>query len=665
MKARKLRKSKKRIVALGAVLTVIGVVGTAAAFGAGGRDGRDGRQVQVRGNRVTVPVAGGRVVVDAASLAVRGRADDGRAWQLSAPAADALGPVARISVHGDRATWRYPAKGLTVTAAARDGRLAVTVRSARKSTLTWPVTATDPNTSEVQFPRGEGLSVPVADRWWNSAGAGLAGSEAGLSDGLTMPFWGTSLRDGHGASYIAESDIATTLKFVSAGGRLHTETEHAFSPAQDTLDYTLTFALTDGSPVAAARDYRAWLQAHGGITTLRRKIARNPEVGKLVGAFHAYTWGQARTAQGVQRLRELGIDRMWLGYDADGSPMDRSAVSLAERSGYLVGPYDSWANAQDPAAADSSVSTWPAPVWQDACVRGADGRIVTGFGGRGCYVSSEALRGAEPAHHYLADRTRDMTANGANSYFLDVDAAGELFTDHSPAHPMTQARDRENRLRRLARLSGGRGLVVGSESAGSWANGVLAFSHGSGTPAPDRLWSLERDRATWGGYAPAGAPGIFFKPVRLPADVAKAMYDPRYRVPLYQTVLHDSVVSTERWELSWSKLPDQSRTRALLAMLYNVPLNVVLDKAELDAHGRQIAQLQKYFEPLHKAAATRPMTGFRWLTPDRLVQRTTFGDGVLTVTANFSDRAHDGLPAGCVDAAVDGGRAQRLCPAGL
>ncbi|WP_345059413.1 glycoside hydrolase [Streptomyces rameus] len=664
MRTRKIRKTRKKIIALGGALTVVGVVGTATAFGTG-PGGRP--HVEAHGGQVTVPVAGGRAVVDTATLAVRARADDGRTWQLSAPAAGGLGPAGKVSVHGGRATWRYAERGLTVTASAREGRLAVSVHSAGRSgsTLTWPVTGGDPATRDVQVPRGEGLSVPVADRWWNSARAGLAGSEAGMADGLTMPFWGTSLSGRHGASYIAETDIGTTLKFVSAAGRLHTETEHAFSAREGTADYRVTFALTDGSPVAAARDYRAWLTTHGGITTLREKIARNPDVGKLVGAFHAYTWGRSRTAEGVRRLRQLGIDRMWLGYDADGSPMDAEATHAAERSGYLVGPYDSWANAQDPGSADTSVSKWPAGVWPDACVHGPDGKPVTGFGGRGCYVSSEALRRAEPSRHLLADRTREMTANGADSYFLDVDAAGELFTDHTPAHPMTKARDRRNRLERMARLSGDRRLVLGSESAGSWANGVLSFSHGSGTPVTDRLWALERDRATWGGYTPAGAPGIYFKPVRLPADVAKAMYDPRYRVPLYQTVLHDSVISTERWELPWSKLPDQSRTRALLAMLYNVPLNLVLDQFELDRHGERIARLQKYFAPLHKAAATEPMTGFRWLTPDRRVQRTTFGDGVLTVTANFSAVTHDGLPGGCVTAAIRGGEARQLCPAGL
>ncbi|GGU97341.1 hypothetical protein GCM10010260_36430 [Streptomyces filipinensis] len=664
MKARKLKKTRTqtKIIAVSGALLMVGVIGTAAAFGTAPQEGR---RVEAHGDRLDVPVDGGRATVDIRSLAVRARADDGRTWQLSAPASGGLGAPGKVTVRGGTASWRYGDRGLAVTASARDGRLAVTVRSARRSSLTWPVSGTDRTTQELQVPRGEGLAVPVADRWWNSAAGGLAGTEADMAGGLTMPFWGTSQSGRHGTSYIVESDIGTTLRFVSAGGRLHTEAAHAFSAQQATGSYTVTFALTDGSPVSAARDYRAWLQDHGGITTLRQKIARNPEVAKLVGAFHAYTWGQARTAEGVRRLRGLGIDRMWLGYDADDAPMDRKATRLARQAGYLVGPYDSWANAQDPSSADTPVSAWPAPVWQAACVRHADGTIVTGFGDRGCYVSSEALRHAEPSRHYLSDRTRKMTADGANSYFLDVDAAGELFTDHSPAHPMTKAQDRRNRLARMAWLSGDRRLVLGSESAGSWANGVLAFSHGSGTPVDDRLWKLERDRAAWGRYAPAAAPGVFFQPAHLPADLAKAMYDPRYRVPLYQTVLHDSVISTERWELSWSKLPDQSRTRALLAMLYNVPLNLVLDQSELDRHGTRIAQVQRYFEPLHRAAATQPMTGFRRLTHDGLVQRTTFGKGVLTMTANFSTRSHDGLPAGCVDAVVNGGEKHRLCPAGL
>lgn len=199
MSKRKIKKTRKKLIAVSGALAVIGAVGTATAFGTGTQD-RPG--IEARGGRLTVPVSGGRAVVDLASLAVRAHADDGRTWQLSAPAAGPLGSAGKISVHGDKATWRYPAKGLAVTASSRDGRLAVTVRADRKTTLTWPVTGTGPDTTELQIPRGEGLSVPVADKWWNSAPGGLAGSETGMADGLTMPFWGTSLSGQIGRAHV-------------------------------------------------------------------------------------------------------------------------------------------------------------------------------------------------------------------------------------------------------------------------------------------------------------------------------------------------------------------------------------------------------------------------------------------------------------------------------
>lgn len=621
--------------------------------------------ISLDGDRLVVRLARGEAVVDTSSLAVRAEAEDGDRWQLSDPAGEPLGKASDITTRDGAATWRYPAQGLTVTASTDGRRLKMTVHADERRQLTWPVTAVDPSVREVQIPHGEGLSVPVTDPFWNSESGGLVGVELGMVDVLTMPFWGTSQSSGHGSSYIADSDINTSLRFESAEGRLRAETVHTFSPREATMDYTVTFALTDGSPIAPARDYRDWLRHHGGIEPLRRKIEHNPEVGKLIGAFHAYTWGTARTPAGIERMRRLGLDRMWLGYDAGDQPMTKQAVDAATEARYLVGPYDSWANAQDPATADNPSSRWPEPIWQDACVRKADGAILGGFGGRGCYLSSEAFARAESDRHYLADRTQQMTDNGATSYFLDVDAAGELHPDHSQAHPMTKAQDRDNRLARMSWLSRDKKLVLGSEKAGSWANRVLAYNHGSQTPVHNDLWKLENDREKWGRYAPEGAPEFFFKPVQLPEHLAKAMFAPQYRVPLYQSVLHDAVISTDRWELSWSKLPDQAEDRAMLAMLYNTPLNLVLDDSELEEHGEQIARLQGFFEPLHRAAATEPMTRFRWLTRDHQVQRTTFGRGTLTVTANFSTRTYRGLPGGCVDASIRGGSSQRLCPSGL
>ncbi|MGA4878952.1 glycoside hydrolase [Streptomyces lydicamycinicus] len=634
---------------------------TATTFGVAGCDSAAAGTLE--GSRLELPVTGGTAVIDTASLAVSARTASGRALVLSGPAGGGLGKPGPVTRTARGARWSYPDKGLEVTAGSERGRLRIKLRADRDGSVSWPVTGTDRAASAVQIPRGEGLDIPVKDAFWNAGPekGGLAGSTVDMGEGLALPLWGYSMGSA-GVSYLTPTDLGTSLRFASTGGRLRTTAAHAFDAGEGTRDYEVSFALTDGNPVAPAADYRSYLAQRGKLGSLRRKIRQNPANGKLLGAFHAYVWGDARTASGVAGLKRLGVDRMWLGYDAGPDPMNAAAVRAAKKAGYLVGPYDTFANGQDPKSADSPTSAWPGRVYPDFCIRKADGTPETGFGNRGCYLSSRAFEKAEPRKHYLADRTRSMVANGADSYFLDVDATGEVFRDHGKGHEMTKADDRAMRLARMRRLS--ENLVLGSESAQPWANQVLAYDHGSGTPAADGLWKLERDRKTWGGYFPEKAPGAFFKPVKLPAELATAMYDPKYRVPLYETALHGSLVNAERWELSYEKLPEQKTTRALLAMLYNTPLNYALDGPTLEKKGAEMAALQKYFSPLHRAAGTEQLTSFRWLTGDRSVQRTVFGDGTLTVTANFGSRAHDGLPGGCVDAKLrTDDKPRRLCPA--
>ncbi|MEO3853897.1 glycoside hydrolase [Acrocarpospora sp. B8E8] len=612
------------------------------------------------GGDLVLPLAGGKAVVQVSSLAVTGRLTGGGALAMSAPATARLGPPGPVTLAGGTASWSYPEHQLKVTVRSDRGRLVVTIRAARDGSLTWPVSGLDPAATAIQLPRGEGLSLPVDDPWWNTKGLEVAGSESALTGGLTMPFWGHTAGD-RGVSYLVPDGIGTTLRLVSDDGRLHAEAEHAFSARGGTRTYTVSFALTGCSPVAAALDYRRWLAEHGQLGSLREKIAANPATGRLLGAFHAYLWGSARGADAVAELRRLEISRMWLGYATD-EPMTAQAVAAAKEAGYLVSPYDSWDNAQDPRGADTRTSVWPGRMYPDACIRTKKGQILPGFQDRGCYLSSAALAASEPRHGYLAGRVDEMTRNGADSYFLDVDAAGEFFDDHSAEHPMTKAQDRDNRLARMRYVSAERRLVLGSETAGSWANTVLAYSHGSSTPAADQLWPLERDRERWGVWWPPAAPKHFFQPVRLPADLAKAMFDPAYRVPLYETVLHDSVISLDRWELSYYKLPDQQVDRALLAVLYNTPLNFVFGPGTLGEHGAEIAELQRFFAPLHQSAGAEPMTAFRWVTADHQVQQTRFGDGTLTVTANFGDQEYQGLPGGCADARLRGDSTpRRLC----
>jgi hypothetical protein len=99
-------------------------------------------------------------------------------------------------------------------------------------------------------------------------------------------------------------------------------------------------------------------------------------------------------------------------------------------------------------------------------------------------------------------------------------------------------------------------------------------------------------------------------------------------------------VATHQWGYGSLKFEDPGRTRELLELLYNVPPLYHLNLAEWQKRKPEIVEHFKFFSQTHRASATLPMSDFRWLTGDRLVQRTTFGDRI-ELTANFSNRPFD------------------------
>lgn len=595
--------------------------------------------VQAHGRTVTVNLPDHPITIDTTDLSVRGQV------LLSDAAQTSLGEPTPVIVNSAGAHWSYPKLDLEVQVAARGGRVVFDLATRTDQTLAWPVTGA--GMSDLQIPIGDGLDIPAADPFWTGPAPRLAGGEGFNVPDLSLPLWSF----GHGSvgeSYLVPTDIGTTLHFTAVAGRIVGTATHKFVVAKGRGGYTVMIRETDGSPLAGAYDYRELLQGNNALTTLRDKISRNPDVAKLIGAYHAYSFGEARSKAAIEKLQALGVDRMWLGYDDGLWPAD--SVMAAKSAGYLVGPYDSYANAQDSVRADSPLSIWPGDLWPNGCIIDEKGNRQMGFHNRGCYLSSQALK-QRPS--VLEQRVATMTSNGVNSYFLDVDATGATFDDYSVVHPMSQEQDRRNRLARMREL--GERFVVGSEAAEPWANDVVDFSHGSSTPALAPLWDAERDRQYWGGYAGPNGADIFLRKVDLTPTLHTVLFDPKYRIPLYEAVLHDSVVSLDRWELPFNKFPAEQPTRTLLSMLYVTPLIYALDMATLNAEGLQLARLQQFFAPLASTAGVEPLTRFAWLTDDHLVQQTSFGDDNLSVTANFgSSDYHDAslgtLKAGCVTA---------------
>ena len=357
---------------------------------------------------------------------------------------------------------------------------------------------------------------------------------------------------------------------------------------------------------------------------------------------HQDEWGDGFSVKMLERFAESGLDRLWLGVDSwqDGF-RHPTAVTKARELGYLVGPYDSYHSIHHPNEKDTwETAQFDLSLYETGAIVNADGTKNRGFKKKGYHLSPIV---AQP---YVEDRVDGIVAQmpaDFNSWFIDCDAYGELFDDYSVTHPATQVDDMNARLARIAWIRDTYNMVVGSEGGAAYAAATLHFAHGMMVPVigwgdPDMTEKTSPYYIS--GYWPPEGPAIHIKQVPLKPNYLYLYYDPRFRLPLYQIVFHDSVVTTNHWGSGSLKFENAIETLALLELLYNVPPLYHLNMAEFSKHQAWIKRHYAFFSPLHRQVGGQAMTDFEWLSDDKQIQRTEFGD-VVEIFANFGAGAFE------------------------
>ncbi len=351
---------------------------------------------------------------------------------------------------------------------------------------------------------------------------------------------------------------------------------------------------------------------------------------------HPDEWGDGLSVKLLERFAESGFDRLWLGADSwqDGF-RHPTAVAKARELGYLVGPYDSYHSIHHPDEKDTwETAQFDLSLYETGAIVNANGTKNRGFKKKGYHLSPVV---AQP---YVENRVNGIVSQmptDFNSWFIDCDAYGELFDDYSQSHLATQLDDMSARLARIAWIRDTHNMVVGSEGGSAYATATLHFAHGMTVPVmgwgdPDMK---TKDSPYYvGGYWPPEAPAIHVKQVPLKPNYLYLYYDPRFRLPLYQIVFHDSVVTTNHWLSGSLKFENAIKTLALLELLYNVPPLYHLNMAEFTKHKAWIQRHYAFFSPLHRQIGGQVMSDFEWLSDNRQVQRAEFGNTV-ELLANF------------------------------
>ncbi len=349
-------------------------------------------------------------------------------------------------------------------------------------------------------------------------------------------------------------------------------------------------------------------------------------------------WGGGVSLRMIDRLAAAGFDRFCLTLgDLDFADDRPSVAGRAFEAGFLLGPYDSYHSIHHPDQTPTWVTAqFDSHLYEAGGVVRWDGQHRPGYQRRGRALNSIVAR------PYVERRVTELIKNVPfSAWFIDCDAYGQLYRDHAPDHLMTQAQDMAERLDRLRWISETQGVAVGSEGGAAYAAGAIHFAHGMVTPAIAFADPERKDPDSpfwWGDYKPTDAPRNFMMQVPLRERYIRLYYDPSCRLPLYETVFHDSVVATHHWGSGSLKFRDAVGTISLIEQLYNVPPMYHLNLDELEKHRETMQAHFAFFSPLHRVLAFESIIEFEWMTEDRLVQRTTFSNQMQLI-ANFGATA--------------------------
>lgn len=385
------------------------------------------------------------------------------------------------------------------------------------------------------------------------------------------------------------------------------------------------------------------------LALLKEQKLQRPEIAALnCDLFHIlyseYTlepasWGDGISIEMIKNVKNAGFDRMrFCGDGAHSNELKPEVAAYADKEGYLFGIYDSFHSIHDPKlkGTDSSWETaqFSQELYDTGGIMKKDGTMKKGFKQRGYILNSKAAR--KEVERRVSDNFSKVPYS---YYFVDCDAFGHLFDDYTPGREMTQEEDGLERCRRMNWISKTYGVPIGSEGGCSFAASTIHVAEGIVIPHfgwGDKDMQDKKSPYYLGAYYPPNEPGIFFRQTRVKDVYYKSIFDPGYRLPLYEIVFHDSVITTNHWQSGNMKYPELRSVMELTQLLYQTPPMYHLNRKTFRKQQKRIKQFYDIFSPLHRETAVQPMTSFEYLSRNRMVQRTVFEDYQITV--NFGDK---------------------------
>lgn len=525
---------------------------------------------------------------------------------------------------------------------------------------------TDTTQGYVLVPVREGLLVPA-----NSGLSFTRQFDTYAYEGCHMAMLGVAQKGA--AAMFTWDDPYVMTELRSSVGDFGDEAHQRLVPSVVLSRSARTFRVSflQGDYVAVAKAYREMARQKGYLVTWDKKLKQNSGRAKLFGAANIKLWSALDRRMNVESTRQesartnwtfaeaaqvaehfkndLQLDRVlftlggWIhrGYDNQHPDIlptapecggDKAFADCARRVlklGYLFCLHD---NYQD-IYRDS-------PSWSEKLImKDDDGKLVRGgrwAGGQAYLVCSQ--KGLD-----LAKRKQNLPAvkrlSSANAYFIDTTYAAGLQECYDPAHALTRGDDMKwkQALSDYARRQFG---VFGSECGREWAIPHSDFFEGL-TGVSGHAYHDKGLQEKLGATVVPLFDLVYHDCI---AMYGKYGYDPQQaagyileHISLARPLNYHAIPSHLYWK-DLTKAPGQGTNAAAVFTRGDNGWTAGLHPLD-----RFIKNTYEILSPLNELTARLPMSTHEFLTAEREVQRTVFGEGSNAVeivvnsgTTNFS-----------------------------
>ncbi len=414
-----------------------------------------------------------------------------------------------------------------------------------------------------------------------------------------------------------------------------------------------------GGLSAACRAYREFRKSDGFVKTLREKQAEyGLAAEKLAGAANVWLWHDdyaelmygtttdpidVENAENIQRIasemKSAGMDRVLWGIFFQN---DAKTVPFLAKLGFLTTKYD---NYQDVMPAELQKVIPPHRVaccdftarrsvnWPQDMRRDAAGNIVNAWqlrGTDGKLYSQNAMCERQAAPYIRKEAGEDAQKYGYTARFIDC-MGGHIVQCFDPAHPLTRREARKFTLENFQTLHS-LGLLSGTEEGVECYLPGLDYAEGRMSVflyriLPQMCWRYKSDF-----YSDESG--------EKRAYLERYMLSPKYRIPFWALVYHDCSVDYWYWGDASNNVPSAMDRRGLWNVLYGTPPMYSFKTKDWPLLKESILRSYARTTGIVRKTCFMRMLDFRYLTPDLLVQRTSFTDGnqAVSVTVNFSEK---------------------------